>query len=565
MKKFNLKKMMLCIMLILSMAAVLPIGPVYAADDDDTIAFTVSGEGVDQTVEITMAELKALPQVTYTYSGYNHWPSLQVFKDATGPTLESVLKLAGLKKDSATMIKFSPFGGEYAGYTVKELLKDERYYYPDGVTGDLGTWPPNRTEEGKTTVPTIIGLSYKGSNGDTISLDTGKLFYGQRSPLEPTACKSEQMESFLPNGKILVTTEIPETWEAPDASVPSGTVVPGTKVTLQHGDGTPYGALVYYTLDGSEPTVKSSIANISYPNFQPQLNAPIPITQNVTIKARTIGIGKLDSPVATYQYDLGSLACTIKGEGLVPTTDYAVETLKAMSPVTGDYQNLESGESVTLTGEGVLLETLLNNLSASNLWKVKFVTSEGQEYDGGTVQDLKTQKCMLAYKVNGASVADVSNGSTTYIQILRNQNDSSAETNRLKNITTIQLINVDDQITISSVSLLDNKGTSISSVAPGGGYCIEVNLANKVMTATDALLIFQVRYGDEATPFSGGKAIAFAAVQSRVAVDGGKATAEFTMPSGIKGTAYVDIYIWDNASGCQSLGTESHSLNFEIK
>ncbi len=562
MKKVNLRKMMLSLMLILSMVVVLPIGSVYAEDDDSTIALTISGNGVDHTVQITMAELKAMPQETHTYSGYNHWPSLQVFKDATGPTLKSVLELAGLKKN-ATIIKFAPASGGYHDYTVKELLKDERYYYPDGTTGDLGAWPPKRTEEGKMVVPTIIGIKYKSDKNEDLYLD-GKLCYGQRAPLEPTACKSEQMEGLL-GARIIVMTDTIETWDAPHASVESGTVVPGTKVKLQHGDGTPYGAIVYYTLDGSEPTVKSNIANISYPNFQPQLNAPIPINKNMTIKMRTIGIGKLDSPVATYEYNLGKLACTIEGKGLIDTAEYAVETLKAMTPATGTYQTLESGKSVNLTGKGVLLETLLNNLSASNMWKVKFVTAEGQAYDGGTVQELKTQKCMLAYEVNGEPVADVSGTTTTYMQILRNLSNSALPDNRLKNITTIKLVSVDDEISINSVRLLDSAGNTKSSVAPGGGYCIEVKFVNKVKTEKDALLIFQVRNGNGATAISGGKTIGYAAVQAKVPVDGGKALAEFTLPTRLNGTVYVDAFVWDNAVNRTSLGKDSHDLSFNIE
>jgi len=566
MEKWNLKKMLLCAMLILSMAVVLPVSPSYAAGDDNEIALTISGDGVNQEVKLTLAQLKALPQVTFTYSGYNHWPSLQVFKDATGPTLESVLQYPGLNfKSNATMVKFAQSGGGFSSYTIKELMKDQRYYYPDGSTGDLGAgaWPPDRTEEGKTEVPTIICLSYKDDDNNLIELENGKLLYGQRSPLEPTACKSEQKEGFVGNGRILVTTETPETWEAPDASVPPGWVVPGTKVKLQHGDGTPYGAIVYYTLDGSEPTVKSNIANISYPNFQPELNAPVPITQSMTIKTRTIGVGKADSPVATFEYKLGTFGCRISGDDLITATDYAVEALKEMVPSTLNFQTIESKNTVDLSGKGVLLETLFDQLEASELWKVKFVTVNGYEYEGGTVKDLKTQKCMLAYEVNTVPVADVSGAETTYLQILRNQSGSK-EGNRLKNITLIKLVNVDEQISISSVKLLNCKEEEVKSVAAGGGYRIETKFTNKVKTAKDALLIFQVRHGSGATESGGGENVGYAAVQTIIAADGGSVTAEFTIPAGITGKAYVDISVLDNVANGENLGNKNHSLSFDI-
>ncbi|WP_027399051.1 chitobiase/beta-hexosaminidase C-terminal domain-containing protein [Anaerovorax odorimutans] len=565
MKKSNLIKVLICVMVIISMISIIPGNFTYADTEfnDDDIVLTISGDGVEKTVDITLAELKALPQVTYTYSGYNHWPSLQVFKDTTGPTLQSILAVARLK-DNATIIKFETASGGYADYTVKELLKDERYYYPDGTTGDLVEWPPKRTEEGKKIVPTILGLSYKDQNEKEITLEDGKLCYGQRSPLEPTACKSEQMNGLL-GAKIKVMTQTPKKWDAPHASIESGTVVPGTKVKLQHGDGTPYGALVYYTLDGSEPTVKSNIANISYPYFQPALNAPIPITEDVTIKTRTIGLGKLDSDVATYEYNLGELACTIEGEGLIDTTKYALETLKQMTPETGTYKTLESEKIVELNGKGVFLETLLNKFSVSDRWKVKYISTDGKEYDGGTVAEVKNHKCLLAYEVNGAAVEDEAGEATSYIQILRNYSNSISEDNRLKNITTIKLVSVDDEITINSVRLINKAGNNISSVAAGGCYRIEAMFANNVDYVKDALLIFQVRNGDEATALNGGKTIGYVAMQTKVPVNGGKALAEFTMPSGLSGNVYVDVLVWNNAVDGKSLGKASHDLSFNIE
>ncbi len=63
---------------------------------------------------------------------------------------------------------------------------------------------------------------------------------------------------------------------------------------------------MYYTLDGSEPAYGSNVFNISYPTFQPELNKPIPINGSMVIKTKTIGMGKLDSEVVTYQYNTGS-------------------------------------------------------------------------------------------------------------------------------------------------------------------------------------------------------------------------------------------------------------------
>ncbi len=261
-------------------------------------ALTVTGDGVDKTVQFTLSDLKKLPQKTYTYSGYNHWPSLQIFPDMTGPTLQSILDAAGLK-DNATLIRVKSTSGAYCDFTREQLLQEPRYYFPDGEKpGDVSDWPPQRSERGKKAVETIIALNQAN----------GKLIYGQRAPNEPTCCQNQMLGAVCNGGTIEVLTTPLERWAVPHADPEPGRVDSGTKVTLQHEDGTPYHAIVYYTLDGSEPTYGSYVFNISYPHFQPQMNKPIPVNQGVTIKTRTIGMGKLDSEAATYEYYTGPRA-----------------------------------------------------------------------------------------------------------------------------------------------------------------------------------------------------------------------------------------------------------------
>jgi hypothetical protein len=264
----------------------------------EPVALTVTGDGVDKTVQFTLNDLKKLPQKTYTYSGYNHWPSLQIFSDMSGPTLQSILDAACLK-DSATLIRVKSTGGAYSDFTKDQILKEPRYYFPDGEKpGDVTDWPPQRSERGKKAVETIIALNQAN----------GKLFYGQCAPNEPTCCQNQMLGAVCNGGTVEVLTMPLERWAMPHADPAPGKVDAGTKVTLQHEDGAPYHAIVYYTLDGSEPTYGSYVFNISYPHFQPEMNRPIPVNKDVTIKTRTIGMGKLDSEVATYKYYTGSPA-----------------------------------------------------------------------------------------------------------------------------------------------------------------------------------------------------------------------------------------------------------------
>ncbi|WP_027399056.1 S-layer homology domain-containing protein [Anaerovorax odorimutans] len=293
-ENFRLKKLFICLIIItVTIASLWSITPqnVNAAEP---VALTVKGDGVLKEVEFTMSDLKALPQKKYTYSGYNHWPALRVFNEE-GPTLKSILDVAGLK-DSATLLKFKPNGGKYVhvDFTVSQLLEEQRYYFPDGEQpGDVVSWPPARSEKGKVPVETIIGLD--DSNG--------RICFGQRAPNEPTGGDCVMIQEIVNNGVLEVTTEQPDKWEAPTPDIAPGKVEPGTKVSLIKKEDVPDNVMMYYTVDGSDPDYGSSIFNISYPTFQPALNAPIPINENTTIKARTIGFGKLDSDIVTFQYN----------------------------------------------------------------------------------------------------------------------------------------------------------------------------------------------------------------------------------------------------------------------
>lgn len=521
----------------------------------DEIALTVRGDGVNKTVQFTMDQLEAM-QTTADYTGYNFYPSLQFYKNTTGVTLKRLFEAAGGLKDNATMIKIKEPNSSFSYYTRRDLIDLPRYYFPAGESaGDCTDWPPTgRSEKGAVPVDAMIAFC-KG----------GKLLYGQQDPLEPTSCNGEQITGLLPGGVIEVTTEPLEQWDMPWAEPDSGSVLPGTEVKMHYGDDTLLHTRIYYTLDGTEPTVKSNIFNISYPTFRPWLNKPIPVTGDITIKARAIGLGKLDSEVRTFHYSLGLLACTVKGAGITKPIGYTVEAFKAMPQTQGNYECSDNGQTVTMNAKGLLLSTLLEQLQVSSNWEVKFITASGEEYDGGTVQDLKDQQCLLAYEVNGQEVSDSLGDQTVKIQIFRNLNSSDLSANRMLYVNTIKLVNVDDEVTIDKVQLLDYNGQAITSVAPGGGYCIEAKLINDVNTAKNTFLIIQVRAGAGAGATSGGQVVGYTATQTVVDVNGSAAKAEFTLPEGLSGNAYVDVFVWDNPVNHTPLGNSDHTLSFAVQ
>jgi hypothetical protein len=98
--------------------------------------------------------------------------------------------------------------------------------------------------------------------------------------------------------EIMVTIDDPGKWEVATVFPPAGNIARGDKAKLQHKE---IGKVkMYYTLDGSIPTEGSTLYNPS--TYQPELNKPIVINENTTIKVLVKGFGKYDSDIAEYHY-----------------------------------------------------------------------------------------------------------------------------------------------------------------------------------------------------------------------------------------------------------------------
>ncbi len=267
----------------------------------------ITGDGVTKPVTFTLAELQAMDQHQQVYSAINTWPTKKWYV-GKGVKLTHLLDLAGMKEDSK-LIKFTSNDGYAVTLTVKELLKDKRYYFPhfnensSGGDGD-GTIPGSSA--GKQLIEPIIALeSVEGSNNAKYlnDLNTLLLMMGQRSVTEQNG---NAFVKYLT--KIEVLTAEPQKWDSPQANPDSGEVPVGTMVALSnlHMDDDK----VYYTTDGSAPTVDSSMYNwiakrwwSARADVLGVYNHPVgPINQKTTIKAITIGPGKLDSDVVTFTY-----------------------------------------------------------------------------------------------------------------------------------------------------------------------------------------------------------------------------------------------------------------------
>jgi hypothetical protein len=118
--------------------------------------------------------------------------------------------------------------------------------------------------------------------------------------------------------KIEVDTAPLEKWDAPKVNVPDGTALPpGTELKLENKNTD--ADKIYYTTDGSEPTLNSPMFNWSARRWWEQredvdsINIPIEIVEEmisdsidgrdvVVLKMKTIGPGGEDSEVATYTF-----------------------------------------------------------------------------------------------------------------------------------------------------------------------------------------------------------------------------------------------------------------------
>lgn len=122
----------------------------------------------------------------------------------------------------------------------------------------------------------------------------------------------------------------------------------------------------------------------------------------------------------------------------------------------------------------------------------------------------------------------------------------------------------DNDFFIDNVQLLDTSNQSITSVNNQAAYRIKASVTNNSTETQDALIIIQVRNGSNATATAGGNVLECLGVQMEVPTTGAEVTPEFTLPSGLNGKAYVDVFVWDDWSSQNPLADSNHQLSFDI-
>jgi hypothetical protein len=266
----------------------------------------ITGDGVTNPVIFTREELEEMEQHQYVYSSINTWPTKKWYV-GEGVKLWDLLLKAGIKEEEATLLRFTAEDGFTLTLTYKELFEDKRYLFPEFKTGgeDEDGHIPGSPASKVEVDPIVALLGVEGSDDPEYmnTLNSLQLMVGQRAVTEQTG---NLFVKYL--HKIEVLTDEPERWDAPQANPPSGTIPRGSMVTLSNLNGDD--DKIHYTTDGSVPTIESPMYNwiasrwwSARADVLGTINRPIgPINQETTIKAVTIGPGKLDSEVVTFHY-----------------------------------------------------------------------------------------------------------------------------------------------------------------------------------------------------------------------------------------------------------------------
>jgi len=308
------KPLLLIIASLLLMIPMTLISPDFAAAGAaDTIEIT--GEGVANPLILSLHQLEAMQQFEHVYSTINTWPTKRWYT-ARGVSLRELLTQAEIK-DNATLVKFISSDGYDVTLTVKELIEDKRYYYPGLKENHPTDGSIPGSPEGAEEVEPILALySAEGTDDPTAMNDRDALLLvlGQRAVTEQT---NQLYLKYI--SKIEVLTAAPEKWDNPKANIPSGTVLPvGTEIELSNKNNNE--DKIYYTTDGSNPTINSPMFNWSASRWRDQrgdvkgVNKPIKVEKDTIIKMITIGPGKLDSEVVTFKF-----TADMSGKAVDPT------------------------------------------------------------------------------------------------------------------------------------------------------------------------------------------------------------------------------------------------------
>ena len=247
---------------------------------------TVRGDGVEGEQTYTLAELAALPEAQFAavYSVINNWPTVTSYA-AEGVQIAAILEHCGVL-DTAQTITVGSEDGYRASFTRQQLLESQQFSFPN--CGENG--------EGATPVSPIIAYNWKQGCTDLADAkpDAPCLVLGQTDWLQ------HNNPVFVEGVTYIEVSNESAQWPPPFLWPEQAAYRVGDKIKLQHDAYS--NVKIYYTLDGSEPDVYSAMYNPS--TYQPELNAPIEVTGDMTLRAFVSGYGKADSETVEFRIEV---------------------------------------------------------------------------------------------------------------------------------------------------------------------------------------------------------------------------------------------------------------------
>lgn len=249
-------------------------------------AVLFSGDGLARESRMLLKEMLELPEAPFdhVYSAINNWPTAKMYA-ARGVRLSVLLQTAGLKDEAKTITVKGQDDFQWT-FTREQLLETPRYHFPGLLAGEAALAEP---------VETILAYQYLENSSELSEAEPDALCL-----IIPQTNVHEQTNQAFVKGvrEIIVTTEEPGKWPPATVFPKEGKISPGDTVKLQHQE---LGKVkMYYTLDGSTPDENSALYNPS--TYQPELNKPIVIDQDNTIKVLVKGFGKYDSDIAEFHF-----------------------------------------------------------------------------------------------------------------------------------------------------------------------------------------------------------------------------------------------------------------------